>query len=87
MSMVEQMARAICEARLWPGAWQLANDVERAACLRDARAALAAQRTPTPGIYLRAVATTGLNIGVVHSAFAEVIDAALTEGEDNHADG
>lgn len=40
--MVLNVAIAICEARTWPGAWARANEVEREAWFRDARAAIAA---------------------------------------------
>lgn len=38
--MVEAVARAICEERTWPGAWERACEPERDAWMRDARAAL-----------------------------------------------
>lgn len=40
---VERAAIAICDARLWPGAWQKANEVERGAFRFEARAALEAR--------------------------------------------
>lgn len=36
-----QIARAICESTLWPGAWEQANDVERDNWLHNADAVLA----------------------------------------------
>ena len=39
---IENAARAICEERTCAGAWERANEVDRIAWLRDARAAIAA---------------------------------------------
>lgn len=36
----EEVARALCDNRTWHGAWERANEVERAAWLSDARAVL-----------------------------------------------
>ena len=99
MSMVEQMARAMepsAFATFDQGYTQRnAFDLRRylnaerkvKSARRKARAALAAMRTLPPECYRRAVETTGFNVGAVHSVFVEVIDQALTEGEDNHVDG
>jgi hypothetical protein len=37
---VEKVARAICEARTWRGAWNKANQAETNAWIEDAKAAL-----------------------------------------------
>ena len=50
--LVEEVAKALCETRTWPGAWIRANEVEMAACRNDACVALAtvakALETVTP---------------------------------------
>lgn len=50
--LVEQVAKALCETRTWPGAWIRANEVEMAAWRYDACVALAtvakALETVTP---------------------------------------
>ena len=42
-----RVARALCEERTWPGAWERANEAEKSAWLRDATAAISAMRDPT----------------------------------------
>lgn len=37
-----RVARALCEERTWPGAWERANEAEKSAWLRDATAAISA---------------------------------------------
>ncbi len=39
---IERVARAICEARTWKGAWEHSNETEHEAWRREARAAIAA---------------------------------------------
>ena len=39
--LIEEVAKALCETRTWPGAWIRANEVEMAACRNDACVALA----------------------------------------------
>ena len=44
-ALEEAVARALCDRRTWPGAWERSsNEVERSAWREDARAALAAIR-------------------------------------------
>lgn len=45
--MQERIARAICDSRCWPGAFEKANEVERRAWMHDALAAMVAMRQPT----------------------------------------
>lgn len=92
MSMVEQMARAMlaAEARADVGygdvwGWEDIMPQVRDRLLAAARAALAAQRTPTPGM-VEAGEWPAEDDGAV-ACWKAMIDAALTEGEDNHADG
>jgi hypothetical protein len=49
---IEKVARAICDASLWAGSWEKANEIEREACRHEARAALAAlpDTAPAPAI-------------------------------------
>jgi hypothetical protein len=42
MNEEEVVASALCDCRLWPGAWAKANEVERNAHLFEARVALRA---------------------------------------------
>jgi hypothetical protein len=45
-SMVERVARAICDTRFWEGAWIKANEVEMNAFRFEARAAIEAMIEP-----------------------------------------
>lgn len=46
--MVARAAAALCDARLWPGAWIRANEVESDNLRHEARAALTAALSPAP---------------------------------------
>lgn len=48
MPTEEQVAEAICDARLWKGAWHQANELERSSLLYEARAVLALLPSPSP---------------------------------------
>jgi hypothetical protein len=79
--MIERVARAICEAKLWPGAWEKETEGNREEWRMLARAAIEAMREPTD-----AMLACGEQWGLPSDPMGlkrwqEMIDAALEKGK------
>jgi hypothetical protein len=86
--MVERGARALCEAKLWPGAWENETKGNREEWRMLARAMLRSMREPTESMVEAAYedhdtksAADDSNKDFAASCYRAMIDAALGDGK------
>lgn len=75
-TMIERVARAICEEEWGEHTWSLVSNSYRRKALNHAKAAIAAMRAPTPEMERAVAAQWGHR---TWSQYGEAIDAALKE--------
>lgn len=84
VSMVERVARAICKLRHGPKSFE-SHGMMRAACMADARAAIAAMREPTEAMCEGGAASAEfrcIHADDTPSVWRGMIDAALEPDAD-----